>query len=283
VRWLNNVKTAVLLGALMSLCLAVGWLVGGGRPQGLMIGFLFGAAGNLIAYFFSDRIALAAMGAQAVGRDEAPALYEIVENLALRAGLPMPRVYVCPQPAPNAFATGRDPHHAAVAVTQGLLQNFPPREIEGVLAHELAHVKHRDVLISTIAAVLAGMISALGYMLMWGGGRDRDNPLGAIGTLLMIILAPLAAALIQAAISRQREFAADAHGGELCGDPLKLAAALARLSSANEHIRTDTSPAFHNLYIVEPLTGGGISSLFSTHPPIQERIAALRDQAARMA
>jgi heat shock protein HtpX len=159
---------------------------------------------------------------------------------------------------------------------------FPPHEMEGVLAHELSHVKHRDVLISTIAAVMAGMISMLGYMLMWGGGRDRNNPLGALGSLAMIILAPLAAALLQAAISRQREFAADSYGGELCGDPLKLAGALARLENANQRIPTETNPAFHTLYIVEPLSGGGIGSLFSTHPPIEERIAALQHQAETM-
>jgi heat shock protein HtpX len=281
-RWLNNFKTAVLLGLLMGLCIAVGYFVGGGRPEGLIIGFLFGVLGNGIAFFYSDKIALAAMGAQEVTRDHVPQLYDIVEHLASRAGLPMPRLYVSPQPAPNAFATGRNPQHAAVCVTQGLLRNFPAHEIEGVLAHELSHVKHRDVLISTIAAVMAGMISILGYMLMWVGGRDRENPLGAIGTIAMIILAPLAAALIQAAISRQREFAADSYGGELCGDPLKLASALARLSHANEHIPTNTNPAFHNLYIIEPLSGGGIVSLFSTHPPIEDRIAALRQQAATM-
>ena len=278
-RWLNNVKTAILLGALMGLCIAIGYFATGGRPEGVVVGFLFGLLGNGVAFFFSDKIALAAMSAQEVTRDQAPQLYDIVEHLAGRAGLPMPRVYVCPQPAPNAFATGRGPQHAAVAVTQGLLRNFPPHEIEGIIAHELSHVKHRDVLISTMAAVMAGMISMIGWLLMWGGGRDRNNPLGAIGTVAMIILAPLAAALIQAAISRQREFAADSYGGELCGDPLKLAGALARLGSANEHIPTETSPAFHNLYIVEPRSGGGVVSLFSTHPPIEDRIAALRQQA----
>lgn len=281
-RWLNNVKTAILLGALMGLCIAIGYFATGGRPEGVVVGFLFGLLGNGVAFFFSDKIALAAMSAQEVTRDQAPQLYAIVEHLASRAGLPMPRVYVCPQPAPNAFATGRGPQHAAVAVTQGLLRNFPPHEIEGVIAHELSHVKHRDVLISTIAAVMAGMISMIGWLLMWGGGRDRNNPLGAIGTIAMIILAPLAAALIQAAISRQREFAADSYGGELCGDPLKLASALARLGSVNERIPTETSPAFHNLYIVEPLSGGGVVSLFSTHPAIEDRIAALRQQAAGM-
>lgn len=276
-RWLNNIKTAMLLGSLMALCMVVGHFAGG--QQGVLIGFLLGGMGNLIAFFFSDKIALAAMGAQEVPPEAAPWLHTMVERLAERAGLPKPRVYVCPQPAPNAFATGRSPRHAAVAVTEGMLR-FPKEEIEGVLAHELAHVKHRDVLISTIAAVMAGMISMLGYMLMWGGGgRDRENPLGATGALAMIILAPLAAGLIQAAISRQREFAADSYGGELCGSPLKLAGALARLHSANERIPTDTNAAFHNMYIVEPLSAGGVMSLFSTHPPVEERIAALEQQA----
>jgi heat shock protein HtpX len=283
-RWLNNVKTALLLGSLMGLCMAIGHWVGG--PRGLTLGLLFGGLGNVIAYFFSDKIALLAMGARQVTRDEAPALHDIVERLAQRAGLPKPRVYVCPQPAPNAFATGRNPHNAAVAVTQGLLRQFPEHEIEGVLAHELAHVKHRDVLISCIAAVLAGMISYAGYMLLFFGGGSRDNrggnPLSAIGAMALVVLAPLAALLIQAAISRQREFAADSYGGELCGNPEKLAAALARLEAGNERIPTQTSPAFHNLYIMEPLSAGGVTSLFATHPPTEKRVAALREQAARM-
>jgi heat shock protein HtpX len=284
-RALNNAKTAVLLGALMGLCMAVGYFVGGGSPQGVLMGFLFGGLGSVIAYFYSDKIALAAMQAREVTRGDLPWLHEIVARLAARAGLPMPRIYVCPQPAPNAFATGRGPRHAAVAVTEGLLRGFPAHEIEGVLAHELAHVKHRDVLISTIAAVLAGMISFAGYMLMFfGGSRDRENqsPLAGIGAIAMVILAPLAAGLIKAAISRQREFAADSYGGELCGNPHKLAQALMRLEVGNERIPTQTPPAFHNMYIIEPLTGGGVMSLFSTHPPTAERIAALRAQAAHM-
>jgi heat shock protein HtpX len=223
-----------------------------------------------------------AMGGREVGRDELPWLHEIVERLAARAGLPAPRLYVCPQPAPNAFATGRNPQHAVVALTDGMLRNLPPREIEGVVAHELSHIKHRDILIGSVAAVLAGAISYAGYMLMFfGGGRNsRDNPLAGVGGLVMIILAPLAAGLIQMAISRQREYAADSYGGELCGDPLKLAGALARLEAGNERIPTETHPAFHNMYIVEPFSGGGVMSLFSTHPPIERRIAALREQAA---
>lgn len=285
-RWLNNVKTALLLGSLMGLCMAVGYFATGGSMHGVLMGLLFGSASNVISYFFSDKIALAAMGGQEVSREQLPWLFDMVERLAARAGLPMPRVYVCPQPAPNAFATGRSPQHAVVAVTEGLLRGLPPEEIEGVLAHELSHVNHRDMLITTIAAVLAGLISYAGYMLMFfgGGRRDSENqsPLGAIGAIAMVVLAPLAALLIQMAISRQREFAADSAGGELCGDPLKLASALARLEAGNQRIPTDTNPAFHSLYIMEPLAAHGMASLFGTHPLTGERIAALREQAARM-
>lgn len=278
-RWINHTKTAMLLGLLMALCMVIGYGVGG--RAGLMMGFLFGGVGNLVAFFFSDKIALTAMRAQEVSERELPWLHDMVARLAERAGLPKPRIYVCPQPAPNAFATGRSPKHAAVAITQGMLRNFPQHEIEGVMAHELAHVKNRDVLISTVAAVMAGIISYAGWMLFWfgGGDRGRDNPLGAIGLLATIILAPLAAALIQAAISRQREFVADSYGGELCGDPNKLAAALARLESGNQRVPTDTNPAFHNMYIMEPLRARDVGRLFSTHPDTQERITRLRAQA----
>jgi heat shock protein HtpX len=280
-RFVNNLKTAMLLSFMMGLCMAVGYFVAG--PQGVLYGLIFGGMGNIIAFYFSDKIALTAMGAREVEPGQLPWLHDMVARLAARAGLPKPRVYVCPQPAPNAFATGRSPKHSAVALTQGMLSNFPAHEIEGVLAHELAHVKHRDVLISTIAAVMAGIITYAGYMLMFfGGGRDRENPLGAIGAIAMIFLAPLAAAMIQAAISRQREFAADSYGGELCGDPNKLAAALARLQAGNERIPTQTNPAFHNMYIMEPFSAGGMAKLFASHPPTEERIAALRQQAAEM-
>jgi heat shock protein HtpX len=277
--WWNNAKTAMLLAGLMGLCMGIGYLVGG--THGVILGFLFGGLGNLIAFFFSDRIALAAMGAQEVAPADLPWLHDVVERLAARAGIPKPRVYVCPQPAPNAFATGRSPKHAAVAVTAGMLRGFPAHEIEGVLAHELAHVKHRDMLIGTVAAVLAGIISVLAYLLLFAGGRSRDNPLGAIGALAMMILAPVAAGLIQAAISRQREYAADSYGGELCGDPLHLASALARLQTTNQRIPTRTNPAFHNLYIVEPLSADDALAWTSTHPPVEKRIAALREQALR--
>lgn len=278
-RFINNLKTTMLLALLMALCMAVGHLVGG--RTGLMFGFAFGLVSNLIAYFFSDKIALMSMGARQISRDQIPWLYDMIERLAQRAGLPMPRVYVCPQAAPNAFATGRNPKNAAVAVTDGMLRNFPPHEIEGVMAHELAHVRHRDILISTIAATIAGVISQIAYMMMWfGGGNDRrDNPLGPIGLLLMIILAPLAAGLIQMAISRQREYAADSYGGELCGDPLKLASALARLDGLSRRVPMQANPAYESLFIVAPFSGGGVLNLFSTHPPTAKRIALLERQA----
>lgn len=279
-RFMNNFKTAILLSALIGLCMAIGHFVAG--PNGMIMGLMFGGLGAVVSYWFSDKIAVAAMGGRELAQDELPWLHDLVEQLARRAGLPKPRIYVCPQPAPNAFATGRNPQNAAVAVTEGLLRHFPEHEIEGVLAHEMAHVKHRDVLISTIAAVLAGAISYAGYMLMWfGGSRNSENqsPLGAVGAIAMVILAPLAAMLIQAAISRQREFAADSYGGELCGDPNKLASALARLHAANERIPTETNPAFYGMYIMEPFHADALMNLFSTHPPTEERIAALRAQA----
>ena len=280
-RFVNNVKTTLLLGSLMGLCMLIGhWFLG---PHGLIIGLLFGGVSNLVAFFLSDKIALSSMGAREIQRQDLPGLFDMVEQLCLRANLPMPRIYVCPQDAPNAFATGRSPKHAAVAVSRGMLNNFPDHEIEGVIAHELSHIKHRDMLISTLAAIMAGLISYAGYMFFWfGGGRRNENPLGAIGMILMLVLAPIAAVLIQLAISRSREYAADAAGGELCGDPRKLAYALQRLANGNQRIPTATPPVFHNLYIVEPLTPQGMRALGSTHPPVEKRIQALMQQAARM-
>lgn len=283
-RFVNNLKTAALLGALIGLCMWIGHAMGG--PGGMLIGLVLGGLGNIIAFFFSDKIALMSMHAQPIERSDVPWLYDMIERLSQRAGLPMPRVYVCPQDAPNAFATGRSPSRAAVAITKGMLQHFPEHEIEGVMAHEIAHIKHRDMLISTIAAVLAGMISYAGYMLMYlgGGGHSREggNPLGLIGVLAMVILAPIAAMLIQLAISRQREYAADSLGGELCGDPMKLAHALARLDRGNSQIPMDTNPSFNSLFIMKPLSRGGLTSIFSTHPPTQKRIDALVAQAQRV-
>jgi heat shock protein HtpX len=279
--FLNHAKTAFLLGSLIGLCMLIGYLIGGG--QGMLIGLIFGGVGNIISFWFSDKIAIAAMQGQPVSRDEAPWLHEMIERLAQRAGLPKPRIYVCPQDAPNAFATGRGPKNAAVAITAGMLRHFPKEEIEGVMAHELGHIRNRDVLISTIAAVLAGMISYAAYMMMWfGGGQRNESPVGAVGAILAIVLAPIAATIIQLAISRQREYAADAFAGEVTGDPMLLANALQRLQHGNERIPMDTNPAFNAMFIMEPLSGGGVMALFATHPPAEKRIAALVRQAEKM-
>jgi len=277
-RFANNVKTVVLLGAIMGLALCIGQFWG---TNGLIIGFLFGGAMNLIAYFFSDKIALASMRAQEVTEAEAPELVGMVRELAMGASLPMPRVYVCPEQAPNAFATGRNPSHAAVAVTEGLLRAMNPRQIRAVLAHEIAHVRHRDILISSVAATIAGavtMVARLAWFIPLGGDDDEGgNPLAG---LFMLILAPLAAILIQAAISRSREYNADSYGGELCGDPRDLASALDRLHTYNEKVPMHANPSHANMFIVQPLIPGGMVGLFSSHPPPERRIARLMEQAA---
>ncbi|MDX2197765.1 MAG: zinc metalloprotease HtpX [Phycisphaerae bacterium] len=284
-RFLSNVKTAVLLSMMIGLCMVVGIALGG--KTGLVIGFMFGGVSAIISYWFSATIAIKAMGGREMPREENPRFHAMIERLAERANLPMPKVYICPGRAPNAFATGRGPSNSAVAITEGMLRAFPEPEVEGVMAHELAHIKNRDMLTSTIAAVLASVISGAGYMLYFpgglGGGRHSDeepNPLGGIAALLVIILAPIAATIIQLAISRQREFAADSLGGEICGDPQKLANALRRLGHMNDRIPTETNPAFHSMYIVQPLSPGGLATLFSTHPDLNQRIARLEAQAA---
>ena len=277
-RLVNNVKTVVLLGAIMGLALFIGQFWG---TSGLVIAFLLGGLMNVIAYFFSDRIALASMRAQEVTEADAPELVRMVADLAGRAGLPMPRVYVCPEQAPNAFATGRNPSHAAVAVTEGLLRGMNPREIRAVLAHEIAHVRHRDILISSVAATIAGaitMLARLAWFIPLGGSDDEGgNPLAG---LFMIILAPVAAILIQAAISRSREYNADSFGGELCGDPRDLASALTRLQNWNKKVPMHASASHANMFIVQPLIPGGLTGLFSSHPPTEERVARLTEQAA---
>lgn len=279
-RFVNNVKTVVLLGAIMGLALAIGQFWG---TQGLIIAFLFGGAMNIVAYFFSDKIALASMRAQEVDESDAPELVGVVRELADRAGLPMPRVYVCPEQAPNAFATGRNPNNAAVAVTEGLLRSMDRRQLRAVLAHEIGHVRNRDILISTIAATFAGAITMLARLMIFipmGGDDDGPNPLVALG---MLILAPIAAFLIQAAISRSREYNADSFGGELCGDPNDLASALGRLHNQNQRLPMHASPSHANMFIVQPLIPGGFSRWFSSHPPAEERIARLREQSRRYA
>lgn len=269
----NNTKTVILMGLLMGLCLGIGYLLGG--QIGLVYAFLFGGLMNVIMFFFSDKIALATMRAQEIGPTDDSTLWGIVEQLSQRAGLPMPRVYISPAAAPNAFATGRGPHHAAVCVTAGLRQMLTADELRGVLAHELSHVKNRNILISTIAAIMAGAITVLSRFAFWGGGDDdrRGNPLIAI---LLMILAPIAALIIQLAISRSREYEADRSGAELAGDPEGLARSLQKLEAANQRIPLPVPDAQSSLFIVQPLTGSSLSKLFSTHPPTEERIARLR-------
>lgn len=276
-RFVNNTKTAFLLGAMFGLILLAGYLLGQGSVQGLTIAFILGGAMNVIAYFYSDKIAIASMRGQEVDRKTAPDLVEMVERLARNANLPMPRVYICPQDAPNAFATGRNPQHAAVAVTQGALRLLSYEELEGVMAHELAHVKNRDTLTSTIAATIAGAISYLGWIFMFGGGRDRD--IHPAVYLLFMILAPIAAALIQMAISRSREFVADADGAHIAGTPHGLISALQKLDATNRRVpMANEMPSQNHMFIVQPFSAGqALSKLFSTHPPTADRIAKLRE------
>ena len=266
----NSFKTTLLMGSLMGLCLGVGYLIGG--QIGIFYAFIVGGVMNLVAFFFSDKIALATMQATQISPEDDPALWAMVERLSQRAGLPMPRVYISPAAAPNAFATGRGPRHAAVCVTAGLRQMLNDDELQGVIAHELSHVKNRDILISTIAAIMAGAISSLTYMAMWGHDDRRSNPLIA---LLLMILAPIAAMLIQLAISRSREFEADRSGAELVGDPRGLARSLQKLESANRRIPLPVPDAQSSLFIVQPLTGSNVARLFRTHPPTEERVARL--------
>jgi heat shock protein HtpX len=265
----NNVKTALLLAMMTALILWIGSFWGN---QGLIIAFIFAGITNFVSYFFSDKIALMAMRAQEVGPDHE--LYQIVEPLVQRAGLPMPRVYVSPAAAPNAFATGRSPRHAAVCATEGLLQMLNRDEIAGVMSHELAHVKHRDILIQTVAATIGGAISMLGYMFMWGGSRDRDvHPLAG---LLVLLLGPLAAGLIQAAISRSREFNADKAGAEILGNPMPLATALEKIHLAAQRVPLNVNPAFNSLFIAEPRNlFRTLATMFSTHPPLERRLVNL--------
>ncbi len=279
---MNGFKTVILLAALTALLVWAGDIVGG--RNGALFALIFAGFMNFFAYWFSDRMVLAMYRAKEVTPDEEPRLFNIVRNLTMRAGLPMPRVYIIPQEAPNAFATGRSPSHAAVAVTSGILRLMNDEELSGVLAHELAHVKHRDILIGSIAATIAGAISYLAYMAQWavifGGGRSDDREGGNVfGLLLMIIVAPLIAMIIQMAISRSREFAADSGGAEISGNPLYLANALKKLGAATGRIplrvNDATANATAHMFIVNPFSGGGLVKLFSTHPPLEERIKRL--------
>jgi heat shock protein HtpX len=279
---MNRFKTTLLLSLLTVLLVGMGGAVGG--QGGMMIAFLMAAVMNFGSYWFSDKIVLRMYNAQEISQGDNPAFYGMIERLAGRAGLPMPKVYIIPDQSPNAFATGRNPSHAAVAATEGILRILSPEELEGVMAHELGHVKNRDILISTIAATFAGAISMIGSMLQWGAmlgaGRDDEDGgglAGLVGSLAMAILAPIMAMLIQMAVSRSREYLADATGAEICGKPRALASALGRLQNASQQIPMhDAKPATAHMFIVNPLTGGGLMSLFSTHPPMEERIARLQ-------
>jgi heat shock protein HtpX len=275
---MNTTKTLLLMAALTALFMIAGQAMGG--RQGMTIALLLALGLNFFAYWNSDKMALAMNRAREVSVAEAPDLHALVGGLAARAGIPMPRVYVVDDPTPNAFATGRNPEHAAVAVTTGILQVLDRYELEGVVAHELAHIKNRDILIGSIAAVMAGAISYLATMAQWsmlfGGGRSDDeeggNPVAMLATMLV---APLAASLIQLAISRSREYIADATGAEICGRPQSLASALNKLANYNAQRPMDVNPASAQMYIVNPLSGGSIAGLFSTHPPMEERIRRL--------
>lgn len=274
----SMLKTGVLMAALTALFMAAGQVLGG--QSGMMIALLLALGMNFFSYWFSDKLVLKMSGAQEVSAAAAPELHQMVATLASRAELPMPKVYIMHQDTPNAFATGRNPAHSAVAVTTGLMRILNREELEGVVAHELGHIKNRDILISTIAATMAGAISSLATMAQWTmifGGRSDDERGGLLGSLAMMIVAPLAASLVQMAISRSREYQADATGAAICGNARSLASALNQLENANRRHPMQVNPATAQMYIVNPLTSGQLANLFSTHPPIQERIKRLNE------
>lgn len=270
---MNMLKTMMLMVFLSLILVSIGAIAGG--KSGMTIALIMAFAINFISYWFSDKIVLKMYRAQEVTETEEPALYGIVRRLTSKAAIPMPKVYIIDEDQPNAFATGRNPEHAAVAATSGILRILSADELEGVLAHELAHVKHRDILISTIAASIAGAISYLAHMAFFFGGRGDDERSNPIAMIVMMIVAPIAAMMVQMAISRSREFGADEGGAEICGHPRFLANALRKLDMASKQIPMDANPATAHMFIVNPLTGGGLMKLFSTHPPMEERIARL--------
>ncbi len=276
----NVMKTGFLLAVLTALFLLIGNAVGG--EQGMIMAFGIAVAMNVGTYWFSDKIVLRMYGAREVSEAEAPGLHGTVRRLSIAAGIPMPKVYIIPTDSPNAFATGRNPAHAAVAVTEGITRLLSLDELEGVLAHELGHVKNRDILIGTVAATLAGAVMMLARFAQFaaifgGGGRDRDEGGGgALGMIFLAIVAPLGAMLVQMAVSRSREYVADESGARFCGRPESLANALQKISHASQRVPMDASPATAHMFIMSPLSGGGIRSLFSTHPPIEKRIERLR-------
>lgn len=276
---MNNLKVGLLMGVLSVLLVLLGSAVGG--RSGAILFFVISLAMNFFSYYYSDKMVIRMTGAQAIEPAEAPRLHAIVRGLSERAGIPMPRLYVMPSSQPNAFATGRNPEHAAVAVTQGLVQMMNEQELTGVLAHEIAHIKNRDILIGTIAASFAGAISMIANVAQWGAifgglsGDDDEGGLGLIGLLLMAIVAPIAALIVQMAISRSREYQADNTGAQLAGSSSGLSQALQKLNMASGRIPMDVSPAASHMFIMNPLSGQGLTQLFSTHPPIEERIARL--------
>lgn len=280
----NTFKTAFLLTALTLLLMMIGRAFGG--QNGMVIALAIAVVTNFIAYFFSDKIALATYRAQAVSREQLPRVYSVVERLTQKIGIPMPKIYVIPSDSPNAFATGRNPHHASVAVTRGILDLLSDEELEGVLAHELGHVNNRDILISSIAATIAGAITMLASMGRWAmifggfGGRDERERGGGLAALFMLIVAPIAATLIQLAVSRSREYQADASGAHYTGNPYALASALRKLDAYSRRLPMAASPSTAHLFIVQPFLGMNFGSLFSTHPPIAKRIERLTGQPA---
>jgi len=279
----NTFKTAFLLTALTLLLLFIGRVFGG--QNGMLLALILAAVLNFVSYFFSDKLALMSYRAQPVTREELPRAYQIVERLTQKIGIPMPKMYVIPTESPNAFATGRNPQHASVAVTHGILGLLNDEELEGVLAHELGHVRNRDILISSIAATVAGAITFLAHMARWGmifGGyeRDRDSRGGGISALFMVILAPIAAMLIQLAVSRSREYRADESGAHFTGNPYALASALAKLDAYSKRVPMEATPSTAHLFIIQPFLGKSLMSLFSTHPPIAKRIERLTGRPA---
>ncbi len=275
---MNTMKTFLLMGILTVMLVFIGRLLGG--EGGMIMAFVLAAVMNFGTYWFSDKLVLRMYKAQPVTQADAPDLYQMVQELSNRANLPMPKVYVIPSDQPNAFATGRNPEHAAVAVTQGIMRTLARDELRGVIGHELAHVKHRDILVGTVAATMAGAISMIANMAQWamifGGGRSSDDEGGnPIAGLAMMIVAPIAAMMVQMAISRSREFLADEGGAQIAGNPLALSSALRKLDAKAHQIPMQASPATAHMFIVNPLTGGGLMKLFSTHPPMEERVARL--------
>lgn len=277
----SQLKTLLLMAGLSAVLIVMGSALGG--RQGIVIALVLAVIMNIGSFWFSDKIVLSMYRAQELSPEDAPMVHQIVEELAGRAGVPKPRLFIVPQEAPNAFATGRDPEHGVIAVTDGIMRLLPPEQLRGVLAHEMAHIAHRDILIQTVAGVLGSAITAIANMLqfsmIFGGSRDEEGNSNPLAAIAMMILGPLAATLIQMAISRRREYMADAAGAEYCGDPLALAGALNNLDAYSRHIAMHANPATENMFIVSPLSGDTMRRMFSTHPPMEERIANLQEMA----